>query len=154
MTRHPRDRQPWLGREKLMAGQLPAPPPAISPPSRSSLREAHCRLAELLHTVASILGDIHREEAAAGVEDAARRATDSRAIAPMTSVRHEVHPGAHVTSGPGGRQPDGAASSAGRRTLEEDILPAISNAIPTKSEATTLPGGRLPPFHQRLPALK
>ncbi|CAN0020644.1 unnamed protein product [Lampetra fluviatilis] len=51
---------------------------------RSSLLEAHCRLAELLHAAASKLGKIHREEVAAGVEYAAQRATDSTAITPST----------------------------------------------------------------------
>ncbi|CAN0392899.1 unnamed protein product [Lampetra fluviatilis] len=142
----------------LLAGQQSARSPADSPPSGSLLREAHSRLAELLHVTASILGDIHREEAAAWVGDAAQRATDVAVAGsanpaqsfefPGTpgeaSAGSQVHPGARVTSSPSGDQSGSAASLAARRTQEAAILAVASDTVPAKNEDVRLPRGRAP----------
>ncbi|CAN0287372.1 unnamed protein product [Lampetra planeri] len=101
MTRQPRDRQPWLRRERCCrpGSWLPRHPPS------------------------------HRHHAA----HCGRRIAASRSCSmPL--------PPSSVTS-------TARRQQRGRRY-------AASDAVPNKSEATRLPGGRSSPVHQRLPALK
>ncbi|CAN0421009.1 unnamed protein product [Lampetra planeri] len=136
-------------------------------PAGHHRRGEHSRLAELLHTAASSLQEIHHGEPTvegrAGLQATAISSAGSGIPAQDfespcevggVSARSREHHGTCVTSGRGPRQSAIAAPSAARPAQEAAILLTDGGAVPAKSDEEHLLVGRVPAIHQRLPVLK